>query len=129
VVAVNYSIAKNAPFQNLDVHVLSSSFGAPDFLPALTTFLCLHVPICNIAPSKYDCFNAFRQLNVRLPPNCYLNDSPRTSRIRTTPAVEAKGRTPAKPPHFDAALVFEDRDAHRRFGGVEGKYYQAHYRI
>jgi len=106
VVAVNYSIAKNAPFQNLNVHTLSSSFGALDFLPVLTTFLRLHIPICNISPSQYDCFNTFWQLNVRLLPNCYLNDSPWTSRICTTPAVEAKGRTPAKPPHFDAALVF-----------------------
>ncbi|KAF8798868.1 hypothetical protein BYT27DRAFT_7264414 [Phlegmacium glaucopus] len=118
--AINYSLAKKAPFQNINVSTLSSSFGAFNFLPALTTFLRLHLPICNIAPSHHDRFNAFQQLNVKLPANCYLNDNPQTSRICTTPTIEAKGHTPAKPAHFNVALIIEDHDVYKRFGGIAG---------
>ena len=65
----SYMIAKTAPFKNVTISQLGSEFGAVDFIPALTTFLCEHIPGCNITPNAHDTYDLFKQIIVSLPPN------------------------------------------------------------
>jgi len=115
-----YSIAKNAPYPDTTVNRLASYFGAIDFIPALSVFIHENLPHCNIEPSPFDRFDVFKQILIPSPANKYLSNQPRTSRIRTTPAIKPKGRKPGTPARFDTALIAEDISKHHRFGGLEG---------
>ncbi|KAG5636644.1 hypothetical protein H0H81_007301 [Sphagnurus paluster] len=42
-----YAIEKKAPFKNVTIQCLAVDFGAIDFIPALTTFLCRNIPDIN----------------------------------------------------------------------------------
>lgn len=42
-------------------------------------------------------------------------------RIRTSPFVEASGRTPERPAHFDTALIIEDSELYDSDGGIAGE--------
>src|SRR5277367_6620829 len=73
----------------------------------------------NIEPSPFDRFDVFKQILIPSPANKYLSNQPRTSRIRTTPAIKPKGRKPGTPARFDTALIAEDISKHHQFGGLE----------
>jgi hypothetical protein len=117
-----YILAKIAPFPNMSVDQLITDYGAVDFIPALATFLRENVPQCKITPSQFDRFDIFKQIIINLPPNFYLSNQPRTSRLRSTPAVKAKGRKPGAPGRFDTALIseLESRDDPRQLSSIEG---------
>ena len=101
----HYTLAKNAPLINIPVNQLMTDYGAVDFIPALTTFLLENIPQCEITPNQFDRFDIFKQIIITLPPNFYLSNQARTSRLRSTPAVKAKGRKPGTPARFDTALI------------------------
>ncbi len=113
--------AKQTPFSNTSTLTLTTSFGAIDFLPTLTAFLRTHLPLCRITPGQYD--RVFKQLILTLPSNPYLGNTPRIIRIRTTPAVKAQGRTPAKSAQFDTVLLVENTDKYNKYGGLQGAYH------
>ncbi|KAF9545927.1 hypothetical protein CPC08DRAFT_596753, partial [Agrocybe pediades] len=116
-----YHVAKVPPFQALTVEKISSLFGAVDFIPALSAYLRGHANGSHVVlPSQIDRFSGYRQINLQLPTNRYLSGASRTHRIRTTPAVPAKGRKRAKPSIFDVALVIEDRKAYQSGKGLAG---------
>ena len=122
VIPTHYSIAKTPAHKDVTVERLTTDFGAIDFLPTLTLFLRQNLPRCSIIPSRYDRFDAFKQITVVLPSNRHLSEQIRTDRIQTILAIQAKGRTPAKPSHFDTALVVEDEEQ-RKLGGLAGELY------
>ena len=115
-----YSLAKNAAYPDTTVNRLTSDFGAVDFIPALAVFIREYLPHCNIEPSPFDRFDVFKQIIIPSPANKYLSNQPRTSRIRTTPAIKPKGRKPGTPARFDTTLIAEDIFKHHQFGGLEG---------
>jgi hypothetical protein len=120
---IRYQVAKRPAFANTSVLTLTTKFGALDFIPALSTFLRTYPHLHNITPSEHDRFDLFKQITITLPSNRYLADSIwRVNRIRTAPAIEARGRIQAKAAQFDTALVVEDLDAYREHGGLNGKY-------
>ena len=99
---MSYTIAKTAPFKNVNISRLASEFGAVDFIPALTTFLREHIPGCNITPNIHDTYDLFKQIIVSLPPNRFLSELKTcTNRIRAIPAVKGKGRKAGAPAVFD----------------------------
>jgi len=109
----HYSIAKIPAHKEVTVERLATDFGAIDFL---------NQPRCSIIPSRYDRFDAFKQVTITLPSNRYLSEQIRTDRIRTILAIQAQGRAPAKPSHFDTALVVEDEEQHK-LSGLAGELY------
>jgi len=70
------------------------------------------MPTSSIRPNTLDRFNAYRQVVLTLPPNRYLSNQTRTDRIRTTPAVTARGRKRETIGQFDVVLVIEDKVAY-----------------
>ncbi|KAJ7867400.1 hypothetical protein B0H14DRAFT_3441845 [Mycena olivaceomarginata] len=98
-----YSIAKSPPTKNATVAYLQTAHGAVDIIPALTLFLKTHFKSSPVTPSSYDRFDLFNQINVHLPPNRYLSNQPRLSRIRAVAAVAPKGRRAGSPAIFDTA--------------------------
>ena len=120
---MSYTIAKTAPFKNVNISRLASEFGAVDFIPALTTFLREYIPGCNITPNIHDTYDLFKQIIVSLPPNQFLSElKTRTNRIRAIPAVKGKGRKAGAPAVFDTALVGEDIKEYRALGGIAGMF-------
>ncbi|KAG6906094.1 hypothetical protein DXG01_015963 [Tephrocybe rancida] len=118
----SYAIAKRAPFKNITIDRLASEFGTVDFRLALTTFIKANIPQANILPNQFDCFNLYKQLVITHPLNPYLGSQEATSRIRTTPRLEAKHRKPESPAHFDTAFVIEDPVEYRAEGGIQGDF-------
>jgi hypothetical protein len=118
---LNYSLAKRPPYQNLTVDKILLKFGTIDFISVLSTFLHHHFPGTTVLPSIYDRFNIYKQLVIKLPHNPYLSEHKRTDRIRTSPFVNANGRSPEKPGHFDTALVIEDLQLYKLDGGIAGE--------
>ncbi|KAJ7038636.1 hypothetical protein C8F04DRAFT_951039 [Mycena alexandri] len=52
--------------------------------------------------------------------NRYIADKVRIRRLRATPAIHAKGRSPGSPAHFDTALIIEGPSSYSPPAGVEG---------
>ncbi|KAF7328115.1 hypothetical protein MVEN_02568400 [Mycena venus] len=115
-----YSIAKFPASQSLSVGYLQTLYGAQDIIPALTLFLQQHFKSSPVTPSAYDRFDIFNQLSVHLPPNRYLSDQQRSSRIRAVAAVASTGRRAASPAIFDTALVIEDPSQYVPSSGIAG---------
>ena len=122
VTSTSWAIAKVPPFRNLTIDQLSSQFSADDFVIALSVYLRGAMPTSSIRPNMLDQFNAYRQVILTLPPNRYLSNQKRTNRIRTTPAVPARGRKRESIGQFDIALVIEDRVAYRAGVGFAGMF-------
>ena len=119
---LNYSLAKRPPYQNITVDKILLKFGTIDFISALSTFVCHTFPGTTVLPSIYDRFDIYKQLVIKLPHNPYLSQHKRTDRIRTSPFVNTHGRSPAKPGHFDTALVIEDLELYKSDGGIAGEF-------
>ncbi|KAJ6611845.1 hypothetical protein B0H10DRAFT_1808681, partial [Mycena sp. CBHHK59/15] len=118
--AVAYTIAKCPATLNVSVAHLQTTHGAVDIIPALTTFLKLNFKSSPIIPRQFDHFDLYNQVSPHLPPNHYLSDQSRTSRIRAIPAVPAKGRSRGTPASFDTALVIEDPSQYVPSSGIQG---------
>ena len=120
-----YTVAKTAPFRQITIERIVSDFGATDFLEALHSFLHKNILACKISPHIFDRFDVYKQLNITLPYNRYhdLSNHPQADRIRTTPAVEKSGRKAGTAARFDTALLVENWEDHRKFGGLEGVLY------
>jgi hypothetical protein len=117
---VQYTVAKKAPFHQINVERIISDFGATDFLDALSTFLRKRLPTCKISPHVFDRFDVYKQIIIHLPYNRYLSNHPRSDRLRTSPAVAKLGRKAGTSARFDTALLVENWDDHLKFGGLEG---------
>jgi hypothetical protein len=111
-----YSVAKRPPYQKLTVDNILLKFGAVDFISSLSTFLRNNFPGTTVLPSIYDRLDVYKQLVIKLRHNPYLSKHKRTDKIRTSPFVKANGRSPAKPAHFDTALVIEDFQLYKSEG-------------
>jgi len=118
-----YTVAKTAPFRQITVERIISNFGAIDFLEALRTFLRKRMPACKISPHIFDRFDVYKQINIPLPYNRYLSNHARADRIRTTPAVAKLGRKVGTAARFNTALLVENWENHRKFGGLEGAFF------
>lgn len=106
-----YHIAKNCPLSNISIPVLEAHYGAVDFLPALASFLKKSVPTQSfIQLGRMDRFDLYKQLVINTPTNPYLSSEARSTRIRATAAVPAKGRKSGTPARFDTALVRDPDD-------------------
>ena len=99
-------IAKCPPFQNVTVDYLETHHHILDFLVVFLEFLKWHSPHAP-HPSKYDCFNLYKQIHIVLPPNHFLGSKQICKRIRTTPARNSTGQWSAVPAYFDTAFVIE----------------------
>ena len=118
----NYSLAKQPPHQNLTVEQVTQKFGTLNFLPAFSTFLRRQLPGTTITPAFHDRFDAYKQILISLPTNQYLGEHILMDRVRTTPSVNASGRTLAKAAHFDPAFVVEDLALYKSEGGFSGDF-------
>ncbi|KAK7018916.1 hypothetical protein R3P38DRAFT_2714788 [Favolaschia claudopus] len=116
----SYKIAKSPAVENVPVAQLVNSHGATSFIPALTTFLKLHFKPSPIQPSLHDRFDIFNQISVFIPPNRYISNNTRSSRIRALPAVPPKARSSGSPAIFDTALVIEDPTQYVPSSGLTG---------
>ncbi|KAG6822740.1 hypothetical protein H0H92_012739, partial [Tricholoma furcatifolium] len=116
----SYALAKCTPFRNVTVDQLVTEFGAVDFIPALTTFLRTTFPRTSIFPNQFDTFNLYKQIIITHLPNLYLGSHQVTSRIRTTPHIEAIGHKLETPAHFDTAFIIANTEEYRARGGVTG---------
>ncbi|KAJ6450933.1 hypothetical protein C8R45DRAFT_1113856 [Mycena sanguinolenta] len=116
----SYTIAKAPAVENITVPQLQTSYGANDFIPALTAFLKTHFAPSLVTPNQNDRFDIFNQITVHLARNRYLSDKPRKSRIRAIAAVPAKGRKPGSPAIFDTMLVIEDPFKYVPSSGITG---------
>ncbi|KAF8144661.1 hypothetical protein K438DRAFT_2029075, partial [Mycena galopus ATCC 62051] len=117
---VIYTVALRPSRPNCTVAYMQTEQGAIDILPALTSFLKLHFKSCPIAPGPFDRFDLYNQINLHLPPNRYLSDQPRKSRLRAVPAVPRKGRHLGSPAIFDTVLVVEDPSQYVPSSGIQG---------
>ncbi|KAF7328578.1 hypothetical protein MVEN_02545900 [Mycena venus] len=115
-----YSIAKFPASENVTVGYLQTFHGAEDIVPALSLFLKTYFKPSPITPSVYDRFDIFNQITIHLPPNRYLSNQKRSSRIRAVAAVASKGRRVATPAVFDTALVIEDPSLYIPSSGIAG---------
>ncbi|KAJ7666569.1 hypothetical protein DFH06DRAFT_984376 [Mycena polygramma] len=115
-----YSIAKSPTSKNITVAQLQATHGAVDLIPALTVFLKTHFKSSPFTPGLYDRFDIFNQITVHLPPNRYLGEQKRNSRIRAVAAVAPKGRRLGSPAVFDTALVIEDPSQYTPSSGIAG---------
>ncbi|KAJ6467139.1 hypothetical protein C8R47DRAFT_1303645 [Mycena vitilis] len=115
-----YSIAKSPTSKNIAVAQLQATHGAVDLIPALTVFLKTHFKSSPFTPGLYDRFDIFNQITVHLPPNRYLGEQKRTSRIRAVAAVPPKGRRLGSPAIFDTALIIEDPSQYTPSSGIAG---------
>ena len=118
-----YTVAKKAPFHQLTVEKIISQFGAIDFIEALHAFLRRHIPACKISPNIFDRFDVYKQITIPLPFNRYLSNHSRVDRIRSTPAVAKSGRKAGTAARFDTALLVENWEDYRKFGGLKGVLY------
>ncbi|KAJ7140071.1 Zn-finger domain-containing protein [Mycena crocata] len=115
-----YTIAKKPPTLNVTVVHLQTMHGAVDIIPALAAFLKLTFKSSPILPGPFDRFDVYNQVSLHLPANRYLSDQPRTTRIRATPAIPAKNRSPGSPGVFDTVLIYEDPAQYVPSSGIEG---------
>ena len=122
VTSTSWDIAKVPPFRNLTIDQLSSQFGADDFVIALSIYLHEAMPTSSIQLNMLDQFNAYRQVILTLPSNCYLSNQKRTNCIRTTPAIQAQGHKHETVGQFDIALVIEDKIAYQASVGFAGMF-------
>lgn len=121
-ILIPYSIAKTPPHKNLTVANLTETFGATNFLPALSSFLRHHFPGSTITPTHRDRFDAYKQIVISLPRSEYLGEgSCVLDRVKTSISVKESGRTLAKASHFDTAFIVEDLPLHKLEGGLSGK--------
>ncbi|KAJ6613980.1 hypothetical protein B0H10DRAFT_1804468, partial [Mycena sp. CBHHK59/15] len=128
--AVAYTIAKRPATLNVSVAHLQTTHGAVDIIPALTRFLKLNFKSSPIIPGQFDRFDLYNQVSLHVPPNRYLSDQSRTSRIHAIPAVPAKDRSRGTPASFDTALVIEDPSQYVPSSGIQGHlyiYYVCHF--
>ena len=119
---LNYSLAKQPPYQNITVDKILLKSGTIDFISALSTFVRHTFPGTTVLLSIYDRFDIYKQLVIKLPHNPYLSQHKQTDRIITSLFVNAHGRSPAKPGHFDTALVIEDLELYKSDGGIAGEF-------
>ncbi|KAJ7040549.1 hypothetical protein C8F04DRAFT_995657, partial [Mycena alexandri] len=117
---IAYSIAKSAPFPDVTVAQLETIYGAVDFIPAFTAFIKKYFARSAITPNRHDRFAVYKQLSLQMARNRYIADKVRIRRLRATPAIRAKGRSPGSPAHFDTALIIEDPSSYSPSAGVEG---------
>ncbi|KAJ7184817.1 Zn-finger domain-containing protein [Mycena filopes] len=115
-----YSVAKSPAFPDVTVVQLETIYGAVDFVTAFTSFINKYFPRCSVIPNRHDRFAVYKQLSLRLPRNRYVADKVRVCRLRATPAIRAKGRSPGSPAHFDTALVVEDPSTYSPSAGLKG---------
>ncbi|KAJ7676331.1 hypothetical protein B0H14DRAFT_3101987 [Mycena olivaceomarginata] len=107
-------------YPDVTVTQLETIHGASDFIPAFTRFIRRDMPRCGILPNRHDRFAVFKQITIHLAKNRYLSATPRKARIRATPPILARGRSPGTPAHFDTALIIEDPPSYRTSAGIEG---------
>ena len=83
----HWRIAKNPPFANVSIDYIETHYHLSDFLQVFTSFIQKHMSRAP-RPSKYDCFNVYKQVSLVLPANRHLGASQIIEQIRTTPARE-----------------------------------------
>ncbi|KAJ7059962.1 Zn-finger domain-containing protein [Mycena amicta] len=114
-----YSIAKYPAFKNRRLDYIHESYGATEFLPALTAFLKTNFRSF-MTPSQHDYFDIWKQITLKMPPNRFLSSKARSCRIRATPAVPPKGRSLGSPAIFDTALIIEHPRQYIASSGLTG---------
>ncbi|KAG2117574.1 hypothetical protein DEU56DRAFT_748054 [Suillus clintonianus] len=111
-------------FKALTVATITRTFGAFNFLPALTQFLRLDVVPANggLIVSEWDRFHAYRRLSIpyeKLPAVHMTNG---LDRIRATPPTAPAGRSSGTVGKFDTVLVrvAGDTNVHTQGTALEG---------
>ena len=87
----HWYIVKHPAFHNVMVNYLETCHRIPDFLDVFSDFFkkySLHAP----QPSKYDCFNVYKQVHVILPLNNFMGSIQVEECICTTPACNTTGQ-------------------------------------
>lgn len=88
--ALGYSIAKHPMYPHLSINTLVTDFSAVDFIPCLTTFLCLshftshsaHIPVLSTTLPVY------KQFTVQIPP------APQVTKLITKDVIHAQHTAP-----------------------------------
>ena len=115
-----YRIAKHPAYPNVPIQRIEMEHGAMDFLPMLARFLKKFLPRAP-SPSRYDCFDVYRQITLEVPFNRHLSLNQNiVSRIRATPPRPPKGRAPPTLGHFDTAFVIEDPENYSPSPSLQG---------
>ncbi|KII82959.1 hypothetical protein PLICRDRAFT_58596 [Plicaturopsis crispa FD-325 SS-3] len=122
-VARAHEVAKTSPSPQTPVPQLEKLHNAVNFIPALNTFLLNFFgdPTLFTAPNQHDRFSIFKSLLILSPAKPHVHNGKRLNRLRAFPSLKSKNpRLPAKPAHFDTALIIEDEEKYRREGGISG---------
>ncbi|KAJ7210076.1 hypothetical protein GGX14DRAFT_498623 [Mycena pura] len=116
-----YSIAKYPAFKQRDVsHIAANHYtDFNTFTSALSAFLKIHFRKPTL-PSKYDRYDIYKQVVLRLPRNRYLSAGSFSHRIRAVPGVPARQRRSATPGIFDTALIIENPEEYSPSSGLSG---------
>ena len=122
--SLGYSIAKHPAYPHLPISSLVGDFGAIEFIPLLTNFLCrspqtsrttARVPSLTTELPVYKCFT------VRLPPAPQVTIQVTNDVIRARRAVPPRGLTAAIPAQFDTVLARESEDEDRIEHPLDGE--------
>lgn len=117
----SWQIAKRPPFVNLSLRDIETNHSAHEFLSSFSSFIRKFISRAP-TPSKYDRFNAYKQLIVTLPFNRYLNPTRiNKERIRAIPTRPAQGRRTSTPSRFDTVFVIEDPATYQPSSSLHGK--------
>jgi hypothetical protein len=119
-----YFISKSPAYHSLSVGYLRTQFGATHFTQALQTFLKGHFPDAQLQTTSLDDdrFDVYSSISLMMPSVPHIHDSHRVHKIRVQ--CNKPSNSPRKadsPPHFDTALIVQDRKLHREKGGLHGK--------
>ncbi|KAF7295758.1 hypothetical protein HMN09_01118400 [Mycena chlorophos] len=116
-----YSIAKFPAKKDKTIAWIATTYATDPalFVSALSTFLKHHFRN-PILPGRYDRYNIYKQLHLRLPANRYLSSARTAHRIRALPAVPARQRRAEIPAIFDTALIIENPAEYHPSSGLDG---------
>ncbi|KAG0695674.1 Zn-finger domain-containing protein [Suillus ampliporus] len=95
---LSHVLAARPPFRALTVDAIAQTFGAVNFLAALSQYLVSH----------WDQFEAYRRLSIPYPHSRPVHMLKSMDRIRAVPYIPPSGRSAGSPGRFDMVLVQTD---------------------
>ena len=124
-VNLTHSVAIKPAFPHTDFNTITTRFKAPNFIPALSTFIrrLIPPPALPVLPNHVDRFDIYKRITILRPSNPSAGFLKSVDRVRATPSVPATGRLKAVPAHFDIVLVREadaNENQHTRGTYLEG---------
>jgi hypothetical protein len=101
-----YRLLQNVPHPNTTVATITSSYSAPLFLTALSTYLSSSRPSSLfVLPNDSDRFDVYSQFLVHLPLNNAIDDNKALVRVRAIPGIPEKPGLVGRSDQFDTVFI------------------------